>query len=432
MLALAGASLAVFVALSSTASATVTCLAIAGAGSSLQKIAQENVWILGFTMTPGWWEGLCEKDPTITYRSTSSGKGKQQWGYENQTLLDELPFAAFIGTDLAPTLTQIENMGVAGEQPTHMTGTVTVPVAQSAITVVVSLPTNCHPNAGVTEASINATKLKEEWETGGKTFKEYVREIECSAESDPNLKVRSANSGTTAGFKRFFDTLSGDVAPWHALTETPLKSENIEWPMTLELSVHFAACCEKGSELAETVYKTPGTSGYADLADARHEGFLAGTKWHTHENAAHEKYLSAIAQIQTTEPASAFETPEEAGGGSRCKAAVYKEETTHAVAPGADWSEVKQTNVKSNGSYPICTLTYDLAWNSYETPALEGKYGSQLLAEHTGLTVVHYLHSIILSTQGQGSTLTEKNYGVLPKAIREKAETGVNETNIKP
>jgi hypothetical protein len=433
MLVLAGASLTMLIASSAPASAASTCLPILGAGSSLQKIAQENVWISGFTKASGgWWEGLCEADTEITYMSTSSGKGKTQWGYENGTLGTDSPFEAFIGTDLAPNDTQLTNMGAAGEQPTHLDGVVTVPVAQSAVSVIVSLPLGCKPVNSTEPAEIKSAKiLTEEWETGGKEFSTYVKGLEGTCTADPNLKVRSSNSGTTAGFKRFFATLT-NAEPWLKLTETPLKSEEPTWPMTLELSGHFSACCEKGSTLAETVYTSPGLSGYADLADARNEGFAAGSKWASHTNAAGESYWSAVAEVQTTEEVSEFVSPEETGGGSNCKNAKYKEETVHSVGPGEDWSEVKQSNVKKNASYPICTLTFDLAWNHYSTPILETKYGSALKAEHVGLTVLHYLHTIISTTLGQGGGLTTAHYGALPTEIQTKALNGVTETNIVP
>jgi len=422
---LVGVSLAILAVAAPMASAKTVCLSIVGAGSSLQKTAQEKVWILGFTMTPGWWETSCTSAPTITYNSTSSGKGKEQWGYENKTLGTDKPFEAFIGTDLAPNAAQIKNMGEAGGQPTAAKGTITVPVAQSAIAVLITLPHNCHPKPGETEAKVSALALAEAWEKGNKEFTDYVRGIECAASSLPNFKARSSNSGTTAGFKRFFATLT-DTSLWLTATSTPLKSEEPSWPLALEDSGHLQKCCEKGSQLAELVLTDAGTTGYADLADARNAGFT--NTWTSHGSGL----LSAFALVETTEPEpEEFESPEEAGGGSNCKKAKYKEENTHLVSPGEDWSEVKQVNVKENGSYPICTLTFDLAWNAYETAPLETKYGSKLLAEHVGLLVLYYLHSIVLPTQGQGTALTENHYGVLPKAIREKAEEGVNSTNIK-
>jgi hypothetical protein len=421
------ASLAVLSIAAPTAGAKSVCLSIVGSGSSLQKVAQQSVWIPGFTKaTGGWWEDLCTSAPTITYNSTSSGKGKEQWGYENKKLLDELPFPGFIGTDLAPSDPQIKNMGEAGGQPTFLKGVVAVPVAQSAISVLITLPTNCHPKAGETEAKVNAVKLAEAWEKGNKEFTEYVKGIECTASSLPNFKVRSSNSGTTAGFKRFFATLT-DTSLWLTATSSPLKSEEPSWPAELEASGHFQKCCEKGSQLAELVLTDAGTTGYADLADARNAGFT--NIWTSHGSPS---LLSAYALVETTEPASEFQSPEEASsGGSNCNKAVYKEENIHSVAPGEDWSEVRQENVKKNKSYPICSLTYDLAWNSYETAPLEAQYGSKLLAEHVGLLVRYYLHAIVLPSQGQGASLLTNHYGLLPSTIRVKAEEGITEGNIK-
>jgi hypothetical protein len=433
MLVLVVASLAMLIASSSSASAASTCLPIVGSGSSLQKVAQQEVWITGFTKASGgWWEGLCETDPSpITYNATSSGTGKGEWGYETATLGSDSPFDAFIGTDLAPSAAQIEHMGLAGGQPTPAEGTVTVPVAQSAVSVVVSLPLGCKPKETTEPAEINSEQLQLEWEKGSSSFASYVKGVTGTCTATPELIARSSKSGTTAGFKRYFATLTLNAA-WLGVTSTPLKSEEVAWPMEVELSGHLnTTCCEKGSTLASLVFSMPGTSGYADLADARNEGFAEKEKWVEHTNAAGEKYWSAIAKIDTSSPLDKYEAPEEAGGGSNCSNVKYKEQGVHLVAPGEDWSEVKPENVTENGAYPICTLTFDLAWNSYETTALNSKYGSSLVSEHYGLTVLDYLKTVVASTQGQSSVLTAKHYGALPAGIRERAEAGVNGTNIK-
>src|ERR1700740_614083 len=137
VLALAGSLLTVLAVAASPATAT-NCANILGAGSSLQNIAQKEVWITGFTGTTGWWLFLCPNKPTITYDSSSSGKGKAKWGYKGGGLDEDgtgEKMRAFVGTDLAPSVEQIEKMGLAGEQTTPAKGVMAVPVAQSAVSV---------------------------------------------------------------------------------------------------------------------------------------------------------------------------------------------------------------------------------------------------------------------------------------------------------
>jgi hypothetical protein len=428
VLAVACVATAFAVSVSTASAAGRKCAVIEGAGSSLQKVAQQEVW------GPNHWETKmgeeeCEKVVEVKYNPTSSGKGKTQWGYETQVLkggeTGETQFPVFIGTDLAPSKPQIENMGVAGKGTVN-NNVMSIPVAQSAITVMVSLPEGCKPVSTEKKAEVKNGVLREEWEKGAKEFSAFLKDkVEGTCAAKPKLEARSSNSGTTAGFKRYFDTLVGNVAPWKALTETPLKSEEPTWPAELEASGNLTKCCAKGSELAKTVFETPGTSGYADLADARHEGFT--TTWVEH-TVGTKKFWSAIALVESKEE---FTSPEEATGGSNCKKAKYEKEK-EKVEPGIDWSEAKQKNVAEKGAYSICTLTFDLTWKEYETKNLEEKYGTKAVTEEKRNTVLNYLKWVVLSTGGQAiKTLTEKHYGALPTEMRQHAETGVKAANIK-
>jgi ABC-type phosphate transport system substrate-binding protein len=401
------------------------CAVIQGAGSSLQKVAQTEVWGPNHWVTKLGAEE-CEKVVEVKYNPTSSGKGKEQWGYETKTLGTESPFPVFVGTDLAPSAAQIENMSEAGGQAAKK-NVMAVPVAQSAVTVMVSLPEGCKPAATAKKAEIKNAVLREEWEKGAKQFSAFLKDkVEGTCTASLKLKARSSNSGTTAGFKRYFDTLSKEAEPWKKLNETPLHSENTEWPAELEASGNLEKCCAKGSELAKTVFENPGTSGYADLSDARHEGFT--TTWAEHEVAG-KKFWSAVALVESKEE---FTNPEEGtGGGSNCKKAKYEKEK-EKVEPGIDWSAAKQANVAEKGAYSICTLTFDLTWKEYERPALEAKYGTKAETEEKRNTELNYLKWIVSGTGGQViKTLTEKHYGALPKEMREHAVTGVKAVNIK-
>lgn len=417
---LAGIAAAIMVAGAPAAYAgTETCATVQGAGSSLQNIAQKEVWMPGFAAAGSLTN--CVANPLVTYNSTSSGKGKTQWGYEGGGLVTgeagETSFPAFIGTDLAPSAAQIKNMGKAGGQPVEAEGILPVPVAQSAIAVLISLPEECKPKTGIVKAEVEPLPLKETWEKGAATILQLVNNVECSpADTVPVLLfARSSGSGTTAGFKRYLDLVAGGAAPWNALTETPAKSEDTNWPAEAEASKHLDKCCARGSELALTVYNTPNSSGYADLSDAVHEKFTA--KWVKHLNEAKTlEYWSAVAVVKAN---TAFESPEETGGGSNCKNAKYQEET-RSVVPGEDWSSAQQTNVKENSAYPICTLTFDLAWNKYATTPLEaaGKYGSKAKAEETRNTVRNYLEWV--TGPGQSAALKAQHYGELPAGIKSK------------
>jgi hypothetical protein len=426
------------------ASALQTCGTINGAGSSLQGIAQNSVWIPGFTGTPGGWEGFCTKAPTITYTVTSSGKGMTEWGYENKKLGTAEPFPAYIGTDVGPegteTTGQIGNIDMAGEEGTTLNGVMAVPVAQSAVSVLVTLPASCFEATGAKKPRVTEKALEEEWFGHAVKAENLITDAKIKTGSCtvvPSLYARFSASGTTAGFKRWLSDLpSTNKAAWEKATETAAKSESNEWAEggakpTEEVG---GEKLEKGSQLAKAAYEKPGTTGvigYADLADAVSAGFSTTVTEHEVEKV---KYDSFVAEVQNNEYTSAspeYASPENTSE-SNCTGAEYKEaKPKNEVAPNIDWSNARQSNVISKSgsvkNYPICTLTFDLAWRNYEYMKAT-KYPKD---EETANTVLGYLKWIV----GAGQTtakLTENHYGALPTAIDTKAVAGVTATNIKP
>src|SRR5262249_4025809 len=95
-----------------TAAAAPLCTgsSITGQAASLQKIAQQNVWKVGFETE------VCNKgtEPKITYNSTGSGAGLVEWNHDG-TKGSINTGLSYIGTDDAPTAAQITNIkNVAG------------------------------------------------------------------------------------------------------------------------------------------------------------------------------------------------------------------------------------------------------------------------------------------------------------------------------
>jgi hypothetical protein len=427
--------------------AAVPCSNIHGAGSSLQNVAQNSVWIPGFTGTPGGWEGFCEtKAPEITYSPTSSGKGMEQWGYENEKLGTEKPFPAYVGTDVGPegseTAGQIKNIDTAGKEGTKLNGVMAVPVAQSAVSVLVTLPASCFEATGAKKPRVTEKALAEEWFSHTEKGENLITNAKIKSGSCtvvPSLYARFSASGTTAGFKRWLSDLpSAHQAAWEKATSTAAKSENNEWAEggakpTEEVE---GEKLEKGSQLAKAVFEKPGTSGaigYADLADAVSAGFSTTVTEHT---VGTTKYDSFVVEVQNNEYTSA--TPEYASpenvAESNCTGAEYKAAVPNEVAPNANWSNARQTNVisktGSTTNYPICTMTFDLTWRNYEY--LGTKYSTEIYSgdAQTANTVLGYLKWVV-STGQTTAKLKEDHFGPLPKGIDEKAVTGVTATNIK-
>src|ERR1700723_1816799 len=82
---------------SAPAADAAECSSILGSGSSLQAIAENEVFIPNYKTE--LLKAACpSKMPTYAYKATSSGTGLGEWGV-NGALGSEAPFPAFIGTD---------------------------------------------------------------------------------------------------------------------------------------------------------------------------------------------------------------------------------------------------------------------------------------------------------------------------------------------
>src|SRR5262249_40249222 len=114
-----------------TAMAAPTCpnnSVINGRGSSLQRVAQVEVW------NPKY-NAACANAPTVSYESTSSSSGLHAFGFIGGVLNHAFQY---IGTDDAPSAAQIS---VVEGAVSHKTKPVIVPVSQTAIAVVTHPPT---------------------------------------------------------------------------------------------------------------------------------------------------------------------------------------------------------------------------------------------------------------------------------------------------
>jgi TolA-binding protein len=437
-----GAALAVD-APAASAAKEVKCANITASGSSLQGNLQTKVWIPGFAKTTQTEEDKCkETQPTITYKSTSSGKGLNCFGAEAEEFStgvggalkncsNEVNLDAFVGTDVGPEGKQREGMEKATAEPsksgTTQSKVVTVPIGQSAIAVIASLPVGCEPTNVTARAEIKSNQLERVWANGTGTLAEQIKLTKggwtgpCGSVA-PELFVRSVPSGTTAGFKRYLATISNtDFGPF---TETAAKSESTEWPANTQIK----KLNEKSSQQVRKVWVTPNSLSYVDISNAD-ELFAKEAKFTVHEFNG-EKFYSVTLLVQNGEPSGQplYAEPEGTGGVANCKEAKYKEVPAKNIQ-GAEWSKTIQeppnVTVSSPEKYPICTLTYDIAWDNYLANKLNTEYGSK--GAEVGNTVQNYLQYVVSET-GQGEKLIkEEHFAPLPPGIRLKAEEGVKQ-----
>src|SRR5262249_29789724 len=141
---------------------------------------------------------------------------------------------------------------------------------------------------------------------------------------------------------------------------------NITWPengvggcKANELSPVVRAAGASGADLVAKVNATEGSIGYAALPDV--EASKSGdTRTLKVQNNGIVKYANA-----------SFASPDE-GSSANCLSTEYRVPAT-AISSGvsADWSQVFGLDLniaKDSGNgeaYPLCTLTYDLAFSGY-------------------------------------------------------------------
>lgn len=401
---------------------------IAGAGSSLQQIAQEKVWSKDFNTSKD--SAACsgkqgtKQRPEVTYVTTSSGKGYKAWHEKH-----EFGVYGFIGTD--NTVNQSEKEALEGEVDFEgLTSEVlTVPVAQSAVAIVINLPEGCLAESAESTAkgrlvlsqkalegiyAGSVTKWSQLTEGGDKLVQNPAEgEPVCNPETAIQPVVRKDASGTTHIFKRFLNwTEPGALATskgaktWNELSE--LENSTL-WPEAIKPLEG-----EKSPGLLEKVSTTPGSIGYAVLADSREKGFAPPSG-----GPGTQKFWAEVeSSVKSGKPVYADPSENgdvEAVSNSNCKKTVYTNGKASFPPPSvkSTWNEV--TTERYSKSYAICGLTYDLALTNYA--AYKGWGTSQ--GEAT--TVENYLAYVTAKAGGQ-KEIKNHDYLALPSAVLAKAD----------
>jgi ABC-type phosphate transport system substrate-binding protein len=421
---------AAFAVTAPTASAAVACENIEGSGSVLQTAAQA-LWTEAFSANS---KG-CSANVTVTYTPTEGEAGENCWGAAKGVLNKAecgVPgrLDAYIGTDVAPE----GPAKTAGTQMAHMDEAgggnkiVAVPVLQSAIAVVVTMPVGCVPKNPQENPRVQVKALEEEWHGSKGTLAQQIKFENvgngwkgdaCQEKLAPTLFARSKDSGTTAGFKRFLDQVNPQH--WEAFIKTTEEAESTKWPnQQIKTSE---------SSSAKKVFQTPNSMSYVDLYYARKAGFngAAGQmKLHTTEQG--EAY-SFYVEVQNSPTEIKYLKPEESSDEAACKKATYK--IPDSVGPDVDWSHAQQTNslagVSGEGLYPICILTFDLAWHEYERLP-PGTYSNNT---NTANAVLQYF-TYIISGGGQeiAALKGQEHFAALPASIKLIATEGLEEPGI--
>jgi ABC-type phosphate transport system substrate-binding protein len=434
---LAGASAAVL-AISgigaSSAMAVATCpnktLNIQGKGASLQRIAQ-STWT-GREVPSGeplieiphkklepekGYASTCKEGPTVSYTSTNNASGLDAFQFTGTGAIDHS--LAFVGSDDAPNKAQIENAEAATEGGKGKP--IIVPVIQTSIAVVIHPPAGCKFKAG---KGITWKQLGEVF--GGKSITKWSGfganvEGGAACEKEITRVVRAEVSSATYQFKNYLAVLEEEkggpgmpcelegydeekgvtvkTKKWKNMLAAHLNGQpNITWPGPG--NCEGTTPVERATSVAKIVAEKEGTIGYAALPNAKEEGAE-----------------TALLQNGEVEGKPTFAAPEKKEGEeANCGERVYtvpEGGRTGEAAEAVDWSQVFGAKPQIGGAYPLCTLTYDIGWHTYE----QAGYGpeSAKIAE----VAKDYILRHVLETNAGGGQTVAMWYAPLPSTPTE-------------
>jgi ABC-type phosphate transport system substrate-binding protein len=421
---------------------------VQGVGSTFQNTLQ-NVW------GANWAAASCTPPlaPTITYNptgaTTGSGAGLAAMGATDAAGQPRSTQFAFAGTDDPASQQQIDN---ANEGPNVNAAADsddaklrTIPVAAGAIALIVNYPDHCilpagftytktSGPAGNTRLALSRGRMERIFRagTGNTKWGDIVTGIndDNSVDGDPNANacanvavkrvVRKDVSGSTLTLKRWMD-VQRPATGWAALA-------NLDWPNPdANLIVPTGT---GGGQVADNVNANDGSIGYVDLATARSKGFDLNpgtgdtTYWlpvQDQNSSFQDPQYFHYAQITNAAYQAFYGTPVKKG--ANCRSTQFSGipdvngNGKDAEDTFGSWLNVSGVATGSNGGYPICLLTYDLAWDdAYDAFGGDLPPISPRPIEAAQRTVRDYL---VYGTSLSGATQANTNdYAQLPEDIR--------------
>jgi hypothetical protein len=456
--------------LAGSAVASVSCRAPGfGSGDSTQTIAMAEVWL-----TSGGWfsHSSCAITPevgSITYDHTSAGQALEEFGNNTGELNaheDGVAFEStgtkdaagqvldwFVGTDDPPTTEQLEHAKTAAGSSslTEMT----IPVAQTSIAVLLSLPTGCKIHTG-SKVDILNTTLGQLWEgtnahsgedpggiqaqggyaigTWGAFFHQvgYTKitsgtptegqfldeggEHGCGQAIKP--QVDSNVSGTAYGFKSYLNQVNSHVWSTYA---TDAKT----WPTSAVVEsdpLSSGGGSESNSaegRIAGNTAANPGSVGFADVSyptQGFHGGFTdeatSSTFGTGHEghSTAHQILWAEMQNDGVGSSSPTYTGPVISGTGNCQTMKLVGSESEFPFVTTGSWhgvlaSDPDISDDAAASDYPICQLTYDLVWKHYSASKL---YGTTETAHEIAHAVNDLFEYIIvqgqIDDQGHGYT----------------------------
>ena len=348
---------------------------ISGAGTALQLAPHNTVW------GPVFPASVCPGGASVSY---AAGSGIPQW----TGTIDH--GVSFIGSDEAPTAAQIAAIKSAAGAGVQLA---VIPVAQTAIAVI------ANPPAGCTVEEVTSGDLTALFEGRFKTWSQLdTADGTCAA---PITRVVPKDAeGATTQLKNYLYQLNKKglacapaKATWQGLIVT-----NTVWPEGCPekaLSALVRPATDGGAAEAAKVKATAGAIGFAALPDAE----AAGAQLLRLQNNGYAPVLEAT-----------YASPQ-AGSTANCSTMTYKT-PAGGGGLGLDWSAVFGARPAIGSGYPLCTLTYVLAFHGYEAA------GFTVGQERT---VKDYINGYVVTDAGQAA-VANGGFAALPSSGAPRAD----------
>jgi ABC-type phosphate transport system substrate-binding protein len=338
----------------------------------------------------------------------------------------------YVGTDDAPNVQQLNNSITASGDLHGNLEEITVPVAQAPVALMLSMPEGCKIFNG-SAVEVDGKTLVQLWEgknpanaetndlgglkaqggykgnTWGALFVQLgytkvAKEEELTkagqffdaggvtgCEQEITLQARSTYSGTSFAFKSYLD--ENDNQLFFNTTSKTFATENVwdgyisdapSWPVTVSVTGN-----KKGGELAKKTAETPGSVGYANTADAVSKSngefshHVAPSTLKPGHQIVYALIQNNVGQITQQEAegvalsAKQYADPVAAGEEGNCetdKTISADRHTPYSIVDSWYGITASDPNIGVDDTssiwYPICALTYDLAWHHYAAAAL--------------------------------------------------------------
>lgn len=461
-----------------SAVATVTCQSPGYAsGDAFQSIAQVETWLT----SSGWdTHSSCSSAPTsssMIYSHTSAGQALDEFGNNTGELNgheDSVAFESatgtkdeegqvldwFVGTTDPPTTAQLEHAQTAAGAGalTEMT----IPVAQSTVAVLLSLPIHCKVQSG-SAVDIDNPTLGQLWEgtnaksgedpggvqaqggyaigTWGALFHQLGYEKITKGtpevgqvldeggangcEQALKLQVSSNLSGTAYVFKSYLNQINTHV--WSSYA-TDAKT----WPSTAVVesdplsSGGGSQSNDTEGHISENTAATPGSVAFAGIAAAREKGHGAFTNAVTSstfgtgkegKSTAHQIVWAEVQNNGTKLEGASYADPLlPASSIANCESTKILSGEQQPESRTASWhgNLASDPNIADDAGstlYPMCAITYDLVWHHYSAKKL---FGTTEAAHNIANAVKDLLEYITnqgqIDIQGHGYTRYPTGY----------------------